>query len=119
VAGGIRSARARPSPYDPITTSIRGPASALKSFTLIRWSFSKRAQVGSLPNCVPKGPFATSYFAYHGAVTVSEGFVRRSTRIWLLPHRIRRSEQQDVPPGLHFKLPLGIDVARIVPVNRS
>jgi membrane protease subunit HflK len=26
---------------------------------------------------------------------------------------------QDVPPGLHFKLPLGIDVATIVPVKRQ
>jgi membrane protease subunit HflK len=26
---------------------------------------------------------------------------------------------KDVPPGLHFKLPLGIDVARIVPVKRQ
>src|SRR6202011_5075396 len=26
---------------------------------------------------------------------------------------------KDVPPGLHFKLPLGIDVATIVPVKRQ
>jgi membrane protease subunit HflK len=26
---------------------------------------------------------------------------------------------KDVPPGLHFKLPLGIDVATIVPVKSS
>ena len=27
--------------------------------------------------------------------------------------------QQEVPPGLHFKLPLGIDRATIVPVKRQ
>ena len=26
---------------------------------------------------------------------------------------------KDVPPGLHFKLPLGVDVATIVPVKRQ
>ena len=26
---------------------------------------------------------------------------------------------KDVPPGLHFKLPVGIDVATIVPVKRQ
>jgi membrane protease subunit HflK len=26
---------------------------------------------------------------------------------------------KDVPPGLHFKIPLGIDVATIVPVKRQ
>lgn len=78
---------------------------------------AKRRLAEALPGANPKGLLLVLALALAGVVAWTSVYTVPSDSVAVVQRFGRYLE--DVPPGLHFKLPLGIDAATIVPVKRQ
>jgi membrane protease subunit HflK len=78
---------------------------------------AKRRLEEVLPGANPKGLLLVLAIGLAGVVAWTSVYTVPSDSVAVVQRFGRYLE--DVPPGLHFKLPLGIDAATIVPVKRQ